>query len=97
MWASRLAFALLMLGGASALGEVATPSAAPHFLVNDEQGAATLPLRSTHTEFSVAGVMTRLQVHRAYKNRGSRPIEAVYVFPKSTASALHGMRLRVGD
>ncbi len=74
-------------------------SAAPYFQVPGQAGRAleTLPLKSTHARVSIAGVMARVRVQQVYRNEGSQPIEAVYVFPGSTRAAVHGMRMRIGD
>src|SRR4030095_1526471 len=32
-----------------------------------------------------------------YRNEGSRPINASYVFPASTRAAVYAMRMRIGD
>lgn len=69
----------------------------PYFVVDGPAGVDTLPLRSTRADFTVAGVIARVRLRQVYENRGSTPIEAVYVFPKSTGGAVHAMRLRIGE
>ena len=56
---------------------------APYFFVQSKGRAVDpLPLKSTEV-----GVV------RTYRNDGSRPIEAPYVFPASTRAAVHGLTL----
>jgi Ca-activated chloride channel homolog len=71
---------------------------APYFVVADP-GAGEgerLPLEEARAEASIAGPIARIQVSQVFRNRGPRPIEALYVFPASTRAAVHGMRLKIG-
>ncbi len=72
---------------------------APYFVVVGEgQGEGErLPLEETRAEASIAGAIARVKVTQVFRNRGPRPIEAVYVFPASTRAAVHGMRLKIGE
>ena len=45
----------------------------------------------------MAGVIADVKVTQTYKNEGSRPIHAEYVFPGSTRAAVHGMRMKIGE
>ncbi len=56
-----------------------------------------LPLTSTRVDVSIAGVIADVKLTQVYENRGSRPIEALYVFPGSTRAAVYGVTMRVGD
>jgi Ca-activated chloride channel family protein len=57
----------------------------------------SLPLKSTDVDVRIAGVIADVTVTQVYKNEGSRPIEAKYVFPGSTRAAVHGMNVRLAD
>jgi Ca-activated chloride channel family protein len=46
---------------------------------------------------NISGVIADVTVTQVYENHGDVPIHAKYVFPGSTRSAVHGMRIRVGD
>ncbi|MCD6497186.1 MAG: VWA domain-containing protein [Deltaproteobacteria bacterium] len=61
------------------------------------KGVEELPLKATSAKVDIAGVMARVQVTQVYKNTGTKPIEAVYVFPASSRAAVHGMRMKIGD
>jgi len=71
---------------------------APYFHVEGASGGQeALPLQSTKAKVDIAGVIARVTVTQVYRNRGKRPIEAVYVFPGSTRAAVHGMRMKIGE
>jgi Ca-activated chloride channel family protein len=54
-----------------------------------------LPLKSTDVEVHIAGVIADVTVTQTYKNEGSRPIEAQYVFPGSSQAAVHAMTVQL--
>jgi len=65
------------------------PGVKPH-------GVEGLPLKSTSATIFIAGVMAHVRVRQVYRNTGTKPIEALYVFPGSTRAAVHGMRMKIG-
>jgi len=70
----------------------------PYFYVPGGDAAVdALPLKSTDVEVRIAGVIADVTVTQVYKNEGSRPIEAKYVFPGSTRAAVHAMNVRLAD
>ena len=70
----------------------------PYFVVEGaEPGVEALPLEQTRAEVRIAGVIADVVVTQRYRNRGTAPISARYVFPASTRAAVHGMRMTVGD
>src|SRR5688572_13456657 len=70
----------------------------PYFFVEGGDPAVDrLPLKRTHVEVAVAGVIADVTVRQVYENRGTRPIHARYVFPASTRAAVYGMTMTVGD
>jgi Ca-activated chloride channel family protein len=73
---------------------------APHFVIqgsDDGRALERLPLEATTAGIEVAGVIAHVRVRQVWRNRGETPIEASYVFPGSTRSAVFGMRMRIGD
>ncbi|MBI1891563.1 MAG: VWA domain-containing protein [Burkholderiales bacterium] len=71
---------------------------APYFFIgNGDPSVDRLPLKSTAVDVKIAGVIADVTVVQRYKNEGTRPIEARYVFPGSTRAAVYGMRMRIGD
>ncbi len=81
--------------GGEAKGE---KTLSPYFFVeNGDPSVDQVPLKATKVDVAVSGVIAAVRVTQAYENRGSRPINARYVFPASTRAAVHGMRMRIGD
>jgi Ca-activated chloride channel homolog len=69
----------------------------PYFVVQGDPAVDRLPLKDTRVEIAVSGVIADVQVVQTYRNEGSRPIHASYVFPASTRAAVYAMRMRIGD
>jgi len=69
----------------------------PYFFVQGDPNVDHLPLKDTKVEISISGVIADVKVLQTYRNEGSRPINATYVFPASTRAAVYGMRMRIGD
>ena len=94
---ASLALALL-LPAAVVAQPPATRSLAPYFVVEGGSPAIDmLPLKRTEVEATIAGVIADVRVTQVYRNEGSAPIDARYVFPASTRAAVYALRLRVGD
>ena len=70
---------------------------APYFVVQGNPGVDHLPLKDTRVEILVSGVIADVKVRQIYRNEGSRPINASYVFPASTRAAVYAMRMQLGD
>jgi Ca-activated chloride channel family protein len=100
---------LLLIAAAFAIPTISTraqsenepPSAdktlSPFFFVQGDPNVDHLPLKDTRVEISVSGVIADVKVVQTYRNEGSRPINATYIFPASTRAAVYGMRMRIGD
>ncbi|MBP7565424.1 MAG: VWA domain-containing protein [Burkholderiaceae bacterium] len=72
--------------------------ASPYFFVQGaDPSIDALPLESTDVQVEIAGPIADVRVTQVYRNRGSRPLEARYVFPGSTRAAVHGMNVRLGE
>jgi Ca-activated chloride channel family protein len=70
----------------------------PYFFVeNGDPALDRLPLKETRAEVHIAGVIADVVVSQMYRNEGSRPLNARYVFPASTRAAVHGMVLQVRE
>ena len=70
----------------------------PYFLVkSDDPEIDQLPLLLTSAEVNIAGVIADVTVTQIYKNEGTQPLEAIYVFPASTRAAVYGMTMTIGD
>ncbi len=70
----------------------------PYFMVvSDDPDTDSLPLKSTRADVHISGVIADVVVTQVYKNEGTRPLEAIYVFPASTRAAVHGMKMTIGE
>ncbi|HEY0512701.1 MAG TPA: VIT and VWA domain-containing protein [Thermoanaerobaculia bacterium] len=70
----------------------------PYFFVeNGDPAVDRLPLKETRADVHIAGVIADVVVTQVYRNEGTRPLSARYVFPASTRAAVHGMTMQVGD
>jgi len=70
----------------------------PYFHVSGSDGSVDrLPLKSTRVDVRIAGVIADVTVTQHYRNEGQRALEARYVFPGSTGSAVYAMNVRLGE
>ena len=69
----------------------------PYFFVQGDPTVDHLPLKDTRVQIDVSGVIADVQVMQTYRNEGSRPINARYVFPASTRAAVYAMSMLIGD
>ena len=69
----------------------------PYFFVQGDPNLDRLPLKDTSVQIDVSGVIADVTVVQTYRNEGTRPINARYVFPASTRAAVYGMRMKIGN
>lgn len=69
----------------------------PYFSVKGDPNVDHLPLKDTRVDIAVSGVIADVRVVQTYRNEGTRPINATYVFPASTRAAVYGMKMTIGD
>ena len=75
-----------------------TQAESPYFFVQGAQpGVEALPLKSTDVRVDISGVIADVVVTQRYKNEGTVPIEAKYLFPGSTRAAVNGLQVRIAD
>ncbi|MBN2124938.1 MAG: VWA domain-containing protein, partial [Deltaproteobacteria bacterium] len=94
--------AVLLLAGtgpATAQPEAgADRTLSPYFFVQSEDpDLDRLPLKSTRAEVGISGVIADVRVIQEYQNEGTRPLEAVYVFPASARAAVYAMTMTIGE
>ncbi|NBK91425.1 VWA domain-containing protein [bacterium 1XD21-13] len=71
---------------------------APYFLVESEDPSLDqFPLKATQVQATINGTIAEIHVTQTYANQGEQPINAKYVFPASTRTAVHGMTMTVGS
>jgi Ca-activated chloride channel family protein len=88
----------LPIGVRAETADRADRTLSPYFVVNHaEPGVDALPLKATSVDVKVSGVIADVRVTQRYRNEGSQPIEARYVFPASTRAAVTALTMRVGD
>lgn len=96
----NLFVALIAVAVAFTVGRAQTPedkTLAPYFVVQGDPSIDHLPLKDTQVNISVSGVIADVTVRQIYRNEGSRPINASYVFPASTRAAVYSMRMQLGN
>jgi Ca-activated chloride channel family protein len=72
-------------------------ASSPYFLVQGDSDVESFPLLETKADVNIAGVTAEIELIQVYKNDGKKTIEAVYVFPLGTKSAIHAMRMKIGE
>ncbi|MFK5878302.1 MAG: VIT domain-containing protein [Flavobacteriaceae bacterium] len=58
---------------------------------------AQIPLKETSVDVQITGTIAHVKILQVYKNDGSTPIEAKYIFPLSTQAAIHKMDMSIGN
>lgn len=93
-----LGLVLLTALPAAAEGPGSDSTLSPYFFVeNGDPAVDRLPLKETKADINVSGVIADVVITQVYRNEGSHPLSARYVFPASTRAAVHGMTLQVGE
>ena len=70
----------------------------PYFFVEGgDPSIDRLPLKETRVNVAITGVIADVTVQQVYKNDGTRPLHARYVFPASTRAAVYGLTMTVGN
>ncbi len=69
----------------------------PYFFVQGDLEVESFPLLKTGAEVDIAGVIAEVALTQVYKNDGDKTIEAVYIFPLGTKSAIHAMKMTIGE
>ncbi len=94
-----LAVCATLAGSSEARGDdTAARSQGPFIMVtSDTPEPDPLPLKATRGDVHIAGVIAHVRITQVYRNEGTRPLEAIYVFPGSTRAAVFGMRMKIGD
>jgi len=70
----------------------------PYFFVHsDSPSIDRFPLKSSHAEVNVAGVIADVTITQTYVNEGNNTLEAEYIFPGSINAAVYGMDMKIGN
>src|SRR5678816_1988815 len=74
------------------------PTGSPYFAVLGKNGnTESFPLKTTTAKVNISGVIADVVIEQTYANEGKDPVEAIYVFPGSTNSAVYGMEMTIGN
>ncbi len=65
--------------------------------LREKVGGDAFPLEHTDVHALLSGSAADVEVTQTFKNPKDHPIEAIYVFPLPENSAVHEMRLKIGD
>ncbi|MBN2620028.1 VWA domain-containing protein [candidate division WOR-3 bacterium] len=69
----------------------------PYFAIESKDGVENFPLLKNNIKVTIAGMIAEIELTQVYKNDGNKTIEAIYVFPLGTKSAIHAMTMKIGD
>jgi len=85
--------------GSSASDDESITAESPYFIVNSQNDERVdhLPLLSNIADVSIVGALADVTITQRFKNDGDSPIEAIYVFPASTTSAVYSVTMRIED
>lgn len=84
--------------GTAAAQDGAERTLSPYFFVEGAaEGVEPFALESTRVHANVSGVVADVTVEQTYRNGGSLPINARYVFPASSRAAVHAMQFTLGN
>ena len=82
---------------ASAAGEPPA-SLSPYFFVEGaDSGVDRLPLKATSADIQLNGLLASVRLSQVYRNEGTAPLNAAYIFPGSTRAAVNGMIMTIGE
>lgn len=88
-----LCFGLVSVFGGNMEGE---EKLSPYFFVEGDPEVDSFPLLKTDVSVNIVGTIAEVELTQVYKNDGKKTLEAIYVFPLGTKSAIHAMRMKIG-
>jgi Ca-activated chloride channel family protein len=79
-------------------GENGQTALSPYFFIEgDDSGTERLPLKKSSAKIKLNGYMAQVVITQLYRNQGTQPIHATYIFPGSTRAAVNGMTMTIGE
>lgn len=73
-------------------------SLSPYFFIEGgDSSVEKLPLKKTTTHVKLNGYIAQVEMIQTYRNQGTQPINATYIFPGSTHAAVNGMTMTIGE
>jgi Ca-activated chloride channel family protein len=92
---AAVVFLTVPAAGASTTADGPAASLSPYFFV--EGADDRLPLKKTSADVRLNGFLASVQVTQVYRNEGTGPLNATYIFPGSTRAAVNGMVMTIGE
>ena len=92
-----VAFFIVSIAASAQEREFEDKTLSPYFFVKGDPKVDQLPLKSTNVDIAISGVIADVRVTQTYRNEGSRPFNATYLFPASTRAAVYSMRMTIGN
>ena len=99
----HLALLLLLLAAVNGFAVKAedsnqSSSLSPYFFIEGgDSSTERLPLKKTETHVRLNGYIAQVEMIQTYRNQGTQPINASYIFPGSTHAAVNGMTMTIGE
>ncbi len=90
-------FLLFLTAGSLIYGQSEDYSKSPYFQLDGKKSEFGFPLLANTMEAHILGPIADVVVKQTYRNSGTNPIEAIYVFPASTRAAVYHMEMIIGD
>jgi len=72
------------VSASAADGEPPAPLSPYFFIEGSDSGVDRLPLKKTDADVRLNGFFASVRLSQVYRNEGSQPINATYIFPGST-------------
>ncbi|HHL32448.1 MAG TPA: trypsin, partial [Oceanospirillales bacterium] len=85
---------LIMFYCSTALAQAKSPYLK---ILNKDANIDRMPLLLTTVDANITGLIVEVKVTQVYKNNGTVPLEAQYVFPGSRQAAVHKVSMKIGD
>ncbi|MEZ5564482.1 MAG: VIT domain-containing protein [Gammaproteobacteria bacterium] len=92
-----LLLVLMLMRVASASESALASAESPYFALPDDSGLDQFPLKDTQVSAWLNGVIASVHVRQTYRNQGTAPLNATYIFPGSTRAAVNGMTMTIGE
>lgn len=93
-----LIFSLLSLDASAQSEYQSTKTESPYFKSpNGDTESVDLLLKSSDATVRITGMIADVAIEQTYKNDGSKPLEATYVFPMSDKAAIYSLEMHIGS
>ena len=74
-----------------------TKTESPYFKpANGDKELDYLPLKSSNATVKISAMVADITIEQTYTNNGTKPLEAIYVFPMSDKAAIYSLEMQIG-